>query len=137
MSAIDVEVVTAKPTYYPGELVEVLIAVTNEGTLDFGAALRLAGLTFPEFGSEMVRLRGSGNLMFKCAHCLACGRNRSLDGFGNCGIQLVILRELNPDISFLLQPGRQHYPVLTCVGLCHQPLVKLFEYAGRVSPPNR
>jgi hypothetical protein len=38
--AIDVEVATAKPNYYPGEYLEVLITVTNQATLHFGSTLQ-------------------------------------------------------------------------------------------------
>jgi len=56
VSAIDVEVVTAKPTYYPGELVEVLITVTNAGTLDFGSTLQTLYTMDSVYTPDMVGL---------------------------------------------------------------------------------
>jgi hypothetical protein len=40
VSAIDVTVATAKPSYYPGERLEVLISVTSTGTLYFSSTLQ-------------------------------------------------------------------------------------------------
>ncbi len=128
VSAIDVEVVTAKPTYYPGELVEVLITVTNAGTLDFGSTLQTLYTMDSVYTPDLVGLAIVTQVTTPYTWSMVHNWNDYNISLGNHSVVGTVLRYgTSPSADFdVVQP-----PTPKGDRLPHQPWCGLSAPAGR------